>query len=103
MQRSPWFRALIILGVIALGLFVFGQLWQLAVHFGDIIILFFLAWLLAFTLLPVVRFLEARLPIGRAGGAAIVYLVLLVGLTTIVVLVVPLLVDQVSQLASQLP
>jgi predicted PurR-regulated permease PerM len=103
MQRSPWFRVLIILGVLALGMYVVGQLWELAVHFGDIIGLFFLAWLLAFILLPVVRFLEARFPIGRSGAAAVVYVVLLVCLATLVVLIVPLFVDQVAQLAGQLP
>jgi predicted PurR-regulated permease PerM len=96
-------RALVILAVLALGFWVFGQIWQLVVHFGDIILLFFLAWLLAFILLPVVRAIEARLPLGHAGAAAIVYVVLLVCLATAIVLVVPLLVDQVSQLAAQLP
>ncbi len=103
MERNSWFRALIILGVIAVGLYVAGQLWTLAVHFGDIIILFFLAWLLAFILLPVVRFLAELLPIGLAGAAAIVYIVLLVIVAAILVLVVPLLIAQVSQLANQLP
>lgn len=103
MQRNVWSQALIILGVIAVGLYVLGQLWALAVHFGDIIILFFLAWLLAFALLPIVRFLEVRVPLTRAISAAIVYLVLLVCLATLVVLVIPLLIDQTSQLAAQLP
>jgi predicted PurR-regulated permease PerM len=102
-ERSAWFRALIILGVIALGLYLIGQLWQIVVHFGDIIILFFLAWLLAFALLPIVRFLEEHLPIGRAGAAAAVYAVLLVCLATVVVLVIPLLIAQTAQLAAQLP
>jgi predicted PurR-regulated permease PerM len=103
MERNSWFRALIILGVIAVGLYVAGELWTLAVHFGDIIILFFLAWLLAFILLPVVRFLADLLPIGLAGAAAIVYIVLLVIVAAILILVVPLLIAQVSQLANQLP
>lgn len=103
MQQNPWFHALIILGVIAVGLYVLGQLWALAVHFGDIIILFFLAWLLAFALLPLVRILQVRLRVARAIATAMVYLVLLVCLATLIVLVIPLLIDQVAQLAAQLP
>lgn len=103
MERNSWFRALVILAVIAVGLYVAGELWTLAVHFGDIIILFFLAWLLAFILLPIVRFLAERIPVGIAGAAAIVYIVLLVLLATTLVLVVPLLLAQVAQLAGQLP
>jgi predicted PurR-regulated permease PerM len=103
MDRTPWGRALIILGVIALALYLLGQLLQLAAHFGDVIIVFFLAWLLAFVLLPIVRLIEGYLPIGRAGAAGIVYLVLLVCLVTLLVVGVPLLIEQVSQLASLLP
>ncbi|MGH2459776.1 MAG: AI-2E family transporter [Chloroflexota bacterium] len=103
MERNPWFRALIILAVIAVGLYVAGELWTLVVHFGDIIILFFLAWLLAFVLLPIVRFLGDRLPVGQAGAAVIVYIFLLVAFATTLVLVIPLLVSQISQLANELP
>jgi predicted PurR-regulated permease PerM len=103
MEKSPWGRALIILGVIAVGLYLAGQLLQLASHFADIIILFFLAWLLAFVLLPSVRLLENRFALGRAGAAALVYLVLLVCLVTVLVLVIPLLIEQVTQFSAQLP
>ncbi len=103
MERNPWLHALIILAVIAVGFYVIGQIWTLLVHFGDIIILFFLAWLLAFILLPIVRFLADRLPVGIAGAAAIVYLCLLIGFAGVLFLVVPLLVEQISQLAGQLP
>jgi predicted PurR-regulated permease PerM len=84
-------------------LYLASELWRLAIHFGDVIILFFLAWLLAFALLPIVRTLEMRFHIGRPGAAAIVYLGLLVVLATCLVLVIPLLIEQVSQLAVQLP
>ena len=103
MDRSPWIRALIILGVAAIGLYLAGELWRLAQHFGDVIVLFFLAWLLAFALLPTVRFVESRLHVRRAAAAIVVYLGLLVVLFTCLILVIPLLIEQVSQLAGQLP
>ncbi|HEX5414296.1 MAG TPA: AI-2E family transporter, partial [Chloroflexota bacterium] len=103
LDRSSWGRALIILGVIAVGFWVLQQVWLLALHFGNIIILFFLAWLLAFCLSPIVRSIQLSTPLGRAATTAIVYLVLLVVLVTTIVLVIPVLVQQVSGLASQLP
>jgi predicted PurR-regulated permease PerM len=102
-ERNPWGRALVILGVVAVGLYLAGELWRLALHFGDVIVLFFLSWLLAFALLPVVRLIEWRLRLPRVAAAAIVYLGLLLVLATCLVLVIPLLVEQVSQLAFQLP
>src|ERR1700681_3011418 len=103
LDRNPWTRALVILGVIAVGLYLAGQLWSLASHFADITILFFLAWLLAFILLPIVRFIDGQTRLGRVGAAAIVYLGLLVAIVTLLVLVIPLLIEQLSQLVSQLP
>ncbi len=103
MEQTPWGRALIILGVIAVALYLAGELWRLVSHFADIMILFFLAWLVAFILLPAVRAIEVHLGMSRVGAAALVYVVLLVGLVTLVVLGVPLLIEQLSQLAVQLP
>jgi predicted PurR-regulated permease PerM len=103
MERTPWGRALIILGVIAVALYVLGELWRLLSHFADVMILFFLAWLLAFTLLPLVRIIQRRFRLSRAAAAGLVYLAILVAFVTILVLVIPVLVTQVSQLASQLP
>ncbi|HLZ09520.1 MAG TPA: AI-2E family transporter, partial [Chloroflexota bacterium] len=103
MNRSPWFRALIILSVAAVGLYLAGELWRLAQHFGDVIVLFFLAWLLAFALLPTVRLIQSRLRVRRAAAAIVVYLGLLVVLFTCLILVIPLLIEQISQLAGQLP
>ena len=103
LDRSAWGRALIILGVIAVGFWVLQQFWLLALHFGNIIILFFLAWLLAFCLGPIVRSIQLSTVLGRVAATAVVYLVLLVVLVTTIVLVVPVLVQQVSALASQLP
>ena len=69
MERNPWGRALIILAVIAVALYLGGELWRLALHFGSVIVLFLLAWLLAFVLLPLVRLLERRISVGHAVAA----------------------------------
>ena len=46
MERNRWLQALIILLVAIAGIYLAGMLWQLGVRFGDIILPFFLAWLL---------------------------------------------------------
>ncbi|MBI2942513.1 MAG: AI-2E family transporter [Chloroflexi bacterium] len=103
MQRDPWFRALLVLGVI-IALFHLGsQLWQLARHFGDIIVVFFLAWLLAFCLRPLVRALELVLRFPRPLATGVVYLALFVALGVIGFLIVPGLVTQLVQFGDALP
>ena len=46
--------ALLILGVIVLFVGIVSQLSLLFFYFGDVILIFFLAWLLAFILSPIV-------------------------------------------------
>ncbi|MFL5757092.1 MAG: AI-2E family transporter [Chloroflexota bacterium] len=78
--------ALLALAVVALGFVVMGFLGDLFFSFGDIVLLFFLAWLLSFALLPLINLvalLLPRLPHGIAvllvyGGFVILVLALLV-------------------------
>jgi predicted PurR-regulated permease PerM len=102
MIRDPWLRALSILGCAIAGVYLFGLLWQVVEVFADIILLFFLAWLVAFVLEPVVGTLvEGRLP--RLGAIALTYLTLLVLLSLGVILLVPALSLQIVDIARNLP
>jgi predicted PurR-regulated permease PerM len=103
MEKNPWFRALIILAVFALAIYLGGQLWEMARHFADIIIVFFLAWLVAFILSPLAYFLERGYRLPRSLAVALVYLGLFVNIGIVFVLVVPLAVEQLVQLAQYLP
>jgi predicted PurR-regulated permease PerM len=71
-------------------------------HISDILLLFFLAWLVAFILEPLVS-LQERLRVPRGLAIALVYVVLLLGLVLIGVLVAPPLVDQLGELSDSLP
>ena len=51
-------RALLVLGVVALALVVGSQIISAFYFFGDIILVFFLAWLIAFVISPVVMSYE---------------------------------------------
>jgi predicted PurR-regulated permease PerM len=78
-------------------------LWELGQRFFDIIVMFFLAWLLAFVLSPLTQAIERWLCVPRSLAAAAVYLVLFVGLLTGLVLLVPALVVQLVELGRLLP
>jgi len=109
-QRS-WLDALIVLSTIAVGFLVIGFVSDVFYAFGDIILIFFLAWLLAFILSPIVARLTNAIPIlPRIGAAIVVYALLVGGLILVTVLVAGALaksitdfINSVPQLRSQLP
>jgi predicted PurR-regulated permease PerM len=100
--RDPWLRALSILGCAIAGIYLVGLLWQVAEAFADIILLFFLAWLIAFVLEPVVTpLVESRVP--RLAAIGLTYVTLLVLFSLGVILLVPALSLQVVEVARNLP
>ena len=102
MIRDPWLRALSILGCAIAGFYLVGLLWQVVQEFADIILLFFLAWLVAFVLEPLVGTLvEGRL--SRPAAIGLTYLTLLVLLLLGVVTLVPALSLQIVEVARNLP
>jgi predicted PurR-regulated permease PerM len=126
-ERDRWTQALIVLLAICAGIFLFEKAWQLSSFFGDIILIFALAWLIAFVLDPLVDGLGGRpapriltrwvrqragdqvasalesfcLPNGLA--VSLVYVGLVVMLVIIGIFLVPMIVTQLSQLGANLP
>ncbi len=101
--RDPWIRALVIVMLMIAGLYLVGLIWQAVSQFADIILLFFLAWIIAFILEPVVVFLRIHGRLPRPVAVTIAYLGMLLLLTGGVVWVVPPLSRQVVQVVSDLP
>src|SRR4051794_22023880 len=102
MLRDPWLRALAILGCAIAGIYLVGLLWQAVQQFADIFLLFFLAWLIAFVLEPLVGALvEARLP--RLAAIGLTYLTLLLVLSASVILLVPALTLQTVEVVRSTP
>jgi predicted PurR-regulated permease PerM len=100
--RDPWLRALAMLGCAIAAFYLVGLVWQVVEAFGDIILLFFLAWLVAFVLEPVVGTLvEARIP--RLAAIGLTYLTLLVLLSAGVILMVPALSVQIVEVVRSFP
>src|SRR5919197_3290578 len=101
--RDPGLRALAILGCAIAGFYLFGLLWQAMQEFGAILLLFFMAWLLAFVLEPVVGALIEVAHLPRLGAIGLTYLSLLFLLSFGVILLVPALTLQVVEIARNLP
>jgi predicted PurR-regulated permease PerM len=69
MQRTPWLNILIVLLAIIAGLYLAQMLWQLMSEIADIILLFVLAWVVAFALGPLIERIN-----GKALGPGVVHL-----------------------------
>lgn len=103
MERSRWFRLLIILLVMAVALHLAGVIWGMVQQFSDIIAVFFLAWLVAFVLVPVVDFLRDELGVSRSLAAGLCYAAVLLGLAGFIILILPAIVGQIVQLGDAIP
>ncbi|MCL4458985.1 MAG: AI-2E family transporter [Chloroflexi bacterium] len=103
MEQNPWLKALIILLVISAAIFLASQFWALVMWIADIIMLFFLAWLLSFVLKPLVSFPCRYLRLSRAVAVIIVYVGLILTLVSVMILIVPVIALQLTQLGTNLP
>lgn len=103
LERSTLLRVLLVMGVMIAGIYLLGAAWAVIRHFSDLILLFFLAWLLAFILLPLVRLLEAGLGLPAVPAAIVVYLMLLFVIALSLFLVVPVLLAQMIQFGGLVP
>jgi predicted PurR-regulated permease PerM len=103
-RQRRWLDALLILSTVAVGFIVAGHLGTLFFSFGDIILVFFLAWLLAFILSPIVAGLYRGVPfLSRVGAVIVVYAALLGALTVLVVIVAGALATSISDFIRNVP
>ncbi len=91
--------AFIAVGSLA-GIYLLTFLWHELQKFSDIILLFFAAWLISFTLSPVAGLLQ-KLHLPRPLAVALVYLVLAGILAGVIALAIPLVSAQVGQIAGR--
>jgi len=103
-RERRWFDALIILATVALGFVVLGYAAIVLEAFGDLILVFFLAWLLAFILSPLVSRLVTTVPfLTRAGAVVIVYAILFGGLVLVTVVVAGALAGSITDFIANVP
>lgn len=128
MERDRWTQAAIVLVAISAAIFLLERAWQFGGFFGDIILTFALAWLIAFVLDPLVNRLSGRpaaphiltrwvrqrggdrvahvlenLRLPRGLAVSLVYLGLVVVMVVIGIFLIPMTVTQLSQLGAKLP
>lgn len=74
-ERHAVVRLLVYAVTIIAVLYAIGMLWGVIAHYGDVILLLFLAWIIAFALQPFLAILQ-RLGVPRLLAVALVYLAL---------------------------
>ena len=99
-----WLTALVILGTIAAAFVVLSDVTGLIAYFSDVIMVFFLAWLLAFILSPLASALVHLFPrLPRALAVILVYTLLIGLLVAAILLVAQQLYTSINNLVSQWP
>jgi predicted PurR-regulated permease PerM len=95
---------LLVLGVTALFLVVVAQIATVFFYFGDILLTFFLAWLLAFIISPVVtRVVDAVPRLPRAVAALMVYTLVVIAMALTVVVAAGALTTSIGQFVASIP
>jgi len=102
LKKFPEFRLLTIVLLIISGTYLFKMAWGVIAHFSDLLLLVFLAWLLAFLLEPLILKLM-QFSFSRAVSAILVYTGLALVLILAMMLFIPSLASQLSSLVSVLP
>jgi predicted PurR-regulated permease PerM len=101
LDRHRSLRVLIGLVIVVIGIYLINVIWNVLATFGDVILLFFLAWIVTFILDPLSTMLVKR-GFSRVLAVSLVYLALLVVVSGLIVLAVPAIQAQVTHLAGQI-
>ncbi|MGH2407479.1 MAG: AI-2E family transporter [Candidatus Limnocylindrales bacterium] len=103
-SERRWLNAVLVLGTMVLAIILIGQLGQVVAYFGDILLIFFLAWLLAFILSPIPATVERWMPrVPRILVVVGTYAVLLVGLVLVTIVAAQALAGSITGFIDSLP
>ena len=103
-RQARLLDVLLVLGVLALGIVVVEALARVFFDFGDVILVFFLAWLIAFILSPLVRRMIRLVPgLPRVVAVAVVYVVLIGGTVALTVFAAQALASSISHFVASVP
>ena len=102
-RERRWIDAILVLATLALGYIVITFVGAVFAVFGDLIMVFFLAWLLAFMLSPIVSRVY-RIPfVSRTIAVFVVYFLLFGALVVVSIVVAAALVNSISDFIADLP
>jgi predicted PurR-regulated permease PerM len=103
-RQQRWLTAVLVLGSLVLGMVAIDLAATVFFAFGDVILVFFLAWLLAFILSPVVAGLVRLIPVlPRVGAVVLVYATLVGAIVLVVVLVAGALAQSIAAFVAGVP
>lgn len=102
-RERKWLDAVLVLAAVALAFIVLGFVGGLFAYFGDLIMVFFLAWLLAFMFTPLVNRATAIPFMTRTGAIFTVYLLIFGGLVVITIVVAAALFSSLTDFIADLP
>src|SRR3954470_18656319 len=103
-RQRRWLTAVLVLGAIVLAMVAVELAATVFFAFGDVILVFFLAWLLAFILSPVVAGLTRLVPVlPRVGAVVLVYATLVGAIVLVVVLVAGALAQSIAAFVAGVP
>jgi len=94
---------LISLSILAVGIYIFQNVWQVMGIFSDVFILLISAWLVSFILEPSVNKLSKSLYVSKVTAASIVYILVFGLLGIIIFIFIPLVTQQLQSLLRVLP
>jgi predicted PurR-regulated permease PerM len=95
---------ILVLLAVALFFVVVGQIASAFFYFGDVLLTFFLAWLLAFIISPIVAWFVDIIPrLPRAVATVLVYSLVVIALVVIVVVAAGALATSVADFATKIP
>jgi predicted PurR-regulated permease PerM len=103
LRERRWLLAFLVLGVAYFAVLLLQLAFSFLAGFSQIILILFLAWLLAFVLSPVARFFDDSLPISRPMAVGLTYLLALVALGTILFSTGSAISQQVSKATAEFP
>ncbi|MFI5255294.1 MAG: AI-2E family transporter [Candidatus Limnocylindrales bacterium] len=103
-SERRWLNAVLVLGTLVLAIILIGQLGQVVAYFSDLLLIFFLAWLMAFILSPIPSAVERWMPrLPRIIVVVGTYAVLLVGLLLAALLAAQALAGSITAFLDSLP
>jgi predicted PurR-regulated permease PerM len=102
-RERRWLLIFLILGSAYFGVLLLQMAFAFLGGFSQIILILFLAWLLAFVMSPVARFIDERLPVNRSLAVVIAYTLALIGLGFVLFYAGGAITGEVSRITQEFP
>ena len=102
-RERNWLLAFLIIGSSYLGLLLLEQALVILGGFSSILLILFLAWLLAFVMSPVARYFEGQLHLSRGLAVGVAYLFALLGLGFVLFTTGAAITQQLAHATTQFP